>query len=99
MPLPESQSDPTRRGHPILRRPPFREGRRRSQTCALIAGPWAARAPVLWLALLGLVLLAGYAAAPERHDPLPGTLAAEANIPGIPGARYWGDERPAGLDA
>jgi predicted acylesterase/phospholipase RssA len=44
-------------------------------------------------------LLAGCAAAPERHDPLPGTLAAEATIPGIPGARYWGDERPAGLGA
>jgi predicted acylesterase/phospholipase RssA len=49
--------------------------------------------------LLGLMLVAGCTAVPLREDPLPAALAAESHIPGIPGARYWGDERPAGLEA
>ena len=50
--------------------------------------------------MLGLSLaLVGCAAAPQREHPLPAALAANASIPGIPGARYWGDERPAGLTA
>ncbi len=40
-----------------------------------------------------LVLLCGCVAAPPRH-PLPQELAASAQIPGIPGARYWADEPP-----
>jgi predicted acylesterase/phospholipase RssA len=63
------------------------------------AAPPSTRAAALGLAILWLVLLAGCAAAPKRAEPLPGPLAAEAAIPGIPGARYWGDERPVGLDA
>lgn len=45
------------------------------------------------------MLLAGCTAAPERTDPLPAALAADASLPGITGGRYWGDERPAELDA
>ena len=44
------------------------------------------------LALL-LVTLCGCVAAPPRH-PLPQELAASAQLPGIPGARYWADETP-----
>ena len=52
------------------------------------------------LALLGLIAaIAGCAAAPERERPLPAAVASDAIIPDIPGARYWGDERPAGLAA
>jgi hypothetical protein len=40
-----------------------------------------------------LVLLCGCVAAPPRN-PLPQELAASAQIPGIPGARYWADEAP-----
>jgi hypothetical protein len=55
---------------------------------------------IVRFAVLGLSLaLVGCAAAPQREHPLPAALAANASIPGIPGARYWGDERPAGLTA
>lgn len=39
------------------------------------------------------VLLGGCVAAPPRH-PLPQSLAASAQVPGIPGARHWADEAP-----
>ena len=52
----------------------------------------------LSLAAFVLALLTGCAAAPDRREPLPAALAAEAHIAGIPGARYWGDERPAELE-
>jgi predicted acylesterase/phospholipase RssA len=53
-----------------------------------------------WRILLTLVvvaLLSGCAAPPERERPLPGQLAPLAEIPGIPGARHWGDTAPEGL--
>jgi predicted patatin/cPLA2 family phospholipase len=98
-PFPEYEAVAMPAKHPVLRSHAFRQSTRLSQPCAALAKPRLARAAVLWLALLGFVLLAGCAAAPERHHPLPGALAAKATIPGIPGARYWGDERPAELDA
>jgi predicted acylesterase/phospholipase RssA len=57
------------------------------------------RGLVCALALLWIMLLAGCASPSQREQPLPATLAAEATIPGIPGARRWGDVRPANLDA
>jgi hypothetical protein len=50
-------------------------------------------------ALALVAVLAGCASAPTRLRPLPETLVAEARIPGIPGARYWGDLQPPGFDA
>ena len=44
-------------------------------------------------------LLVGCASAPSRFQPLPEALSAQAQVPGIPGARYWGDTKPAGFDA
>ena len=44
-------------------------------------------------------LLVGCASAPSRFQPLPEALSAQAQIPGIPGARYWGDAQPPGFDA
>ncbi|MFO1408331.1 MAG: patatin-like phospholipase family protein [Steroidobacteraceae bacterium] len=44
-------------------------------------------------------VLAGCTAAPTRLDPLPQDYAEDARVPGIPGARYWGDERPPGFDS
>ncbi len=40
-----------------------------------------------------LLVLAGCASAPERH-PLPPEYTLVAGIPGIPNARFWGDEWP-----
>jgi len=50
-------------------------------------------------ALLVVALLAGCAAAPTRLQPLPEPLSGGAQIPGIPGARYWGDVPPPGFDS
>ena len=44
-------------------------------------------------------LLVGCTSAPSRVQPLPEALSAQAQIPGIPGARYWGDTQPPGFDA
>jgi hypothetical protein len=44
-------------------------------------------------------LLVGCASAPQRLNPLPETLSSQAQIPGIPRARYWGDLQPPGFDA
>jgi hypothetical protein len=41
-----------------------------------------------------LMLFHGCAVAPPRDNPLPGTLAEEAMIPGIPEARTWADQTP-----
>ena len=41
-----------------------------------------------------LILLHGCAVAPPRSNPLPGPLAEEAVIPGIPRARTWADRVP-----
>lgn len=43
--------------------------------------------------------LVGCASAPSRFQPLPEELSAQAQIPGIPAARYWGDTQPPGFDA
>ncbi|MFP4279734.1 MAG: patatin-like phospholipase family protein [Halochromatium sp.] len=63
------------------------------------ADPGRPRITPVWLALLVLVLITGCAAAPERLEPLPAALVANARLPGIAGGRYWGDERPAELEA
>jgi hypothetical protein len=46
-----------------------------------------------WSALALLLILTGCASAPERH-PLPPEYTLKAGIPGIPDARFWGDEWP-----
>jgi hypothetical protein len=46
-----------------------------------------------------IALLVGCASAPTRLQPLPESLSPQARIPGIPGARYWGDVQPPGFDA
>ena len=53
---------------------------------------------VLTLLMLGVALVAGCAAAPQRFEPLPAALAADASLPGISGGRYWGDVRPGELE-
>jgi predicted acylesterase/phospholipase RssA len=78
-----------------------RAARRAGSTAAHSAKPTGQRwsqtlAP--GLLLLGLLVLSGCAAVPERLEPLPAALAADASLPGIAGGRYWGDERPAELD-
>jgi hypothetical protein len=66
------------------------------------AGPCAAlRATALLRAvLLGLVsvTLVGCAAGPTRLRPIPEAAQEIASISGVPGARYWGDKVPPGLD-
>jgi hypothetical protein len=44
------------------------------------------------------ITLVGCASAPTRFQPLPETLSSQAGIPGIPGARHWGDMQPPGFD-
>ena len=83
MRLPECPADAMPKADPV--------SHRRSGRCSQFAA--------LTLMLLAVLLLVGCAAVPDRQDPLPAALAAEAHIPGMPGARYWGDERPAKLDA
>ena len=46
-----------------------------------------------WSALALLLILTGCASAPERQ-PLPPEYTLKATIPGIPNARFWGDEWP-----
>ncbi len=46
-----------------------------------------------WGTLSLALVLAGCASAPERN-PLPPEYTLEAGIPGIPDARFWGDEWP-----
>ena len=46
-----------------------------------------------WSALTLLLILTGCASMPERH-PLPPEYTLKAEIPGIPEARFWGDEWP-----
>ena len=41
-----------------------------------------------------LLLFQGCAVAPPRNNPLPGALAEQAEVPGIPDARAWADEAP-----
>jgi hypothetical protein len=48
--------------------------------------------------MLAAGALVGCAAPPTRGTPLPEALSEEAMLPGIPEARRWGDERPAGMD-
>jgi hypothetical protein len=45
-----------------------------------------------------LIVIQGCASAPPRKNPLPGDLAKEAQVPGIPAARAWGDEAPKHVD-
>ncbi len=47
--------------------------------------------------LVCLLSLAGCAGAPTRN-PLPLELTNDAAIPGIPEARFWGDDRVASFD-
>jgi hypothetical protein len=55
--------------------------------------------PAVAAVSFSLALLTACTAPLERAEPLPAALAADARIPDIPGARYWGDLRPAQLDA
>ena len=41
-----------------------------------------------------LILFQGCASAPPRNNPLPGPLAEQAVVAGIPNARTWADEAP-----
>jgi predicted patatin/cPLA2 family phospholipase len=59
-----------------------------------VRGRTRARAP---LAAAALALAAGCATVPDRTDPLPEALSERATVPGIPGARYWGDLRAPAL--
>jgi predicted patatin/cPLA2 family phospholipase len=47
----------------------------------------------LWSSVALLLILSGCASVPERH-PLPPEYTLAATIPGIPEARFWGDEWP-----
>ncbi|WP_462322843.1 patatin-like phospholipase family protein [Halochromatium sp.] len=71
----------------------------RAQSAAERTKPSWSRVTLFGLVLVGLMLLAGCAAMPDRLEPLPAALAADASLPGIAGGRYWGDERPAELEA
>jgi len=44
-----------------------------------------------WFVIAVLAALAGCSSVPERH-PLPPEYANKASIPGLPEARFWGDE-------
>jgi predicted patatin/cPLA2 family phospholipase len=46
-----------------------------------------------WVTVALLLILTGCASTPERH-PLPPEYTLKAGIPGIPDARFWGDEWP-----
>jgi predicted patatin/cPLA2 family phospholipase len=46
-----------------------------------------------WIAVALLLILTGCASAPERQT-LPSEYTLKAGIPGIPDARFWGDEWP-----
>jgi len=48
--------------------------------------------------VLVLMVLAGCAAAPERLSPITWDVQEDAAIPGIRGARYWGDRPPPGIE-
>jgi predicted patatin/cPLA2 family phospholipase len=56
---------------------------------------WAIRSVLL---VLIAATLQGCGAAAVRPDPLPGSLAAAAAVPGVPAARYWGDASTPGFD-
>lgn len=47
----------------------------------------------LWGLVILIMTLAGCASVPERQ-PLPREYTAKAGIPGVPEARFWGDEWP-----
>ena len=49
---------------------------------------------VLLAVCAALILFQGCAVAPPRNNPLPGSLAEQAEVPGIPDARTWADEAP-----
>ena len=55
--------------------------------------------PAFRLAVAAVVLLMfqGCTTVRERPAPLPEALSAQAQVPGIPRARYWGDLAPQGL--
>jgi predicted patatin/cPLA2 family phospholipase len=46
-----------------------------------------------WSAVALLLILTGCAGVPERH-PIPPEYTLKAEIPGLPEARFWGDEWP-----
>jgi predicted acylesterase/phospholipase RssA len=104
MRLPDCPADAPAAG-PIL---PSARANRRSALAAPAAATKPRSAGPRWyravasasvLALLAPMLFSGCAAVPERLEPLPATLSADARVPGIDGGRYWGDVRPAELDA
>ena len=57
------------------------------------------RSPKTFVAIcVALILIQGCATAPPRKNPLPENLADQAEVPGIPRARSWGDEKPEYVD-
>jgi hypothetical protein len=48
--------------------------------------------------LAALLVFQGCASAPPRNNPLPGELAEQAEIPGIPSVRTWADESPPHIE-
>jgi predicted acylesterase/phospholipase RssA len=51
------------------------------------------RQAIQWIAVTLLLILTGCASTPERQ-PLPPEQTLKAAIPGVPDARFWGDEWP-----
>jgi hypothetical protein len=53
------------------------------------------RSPIFMITVCAaLLLFQGCAVAPPRNNPLPGALAEQAEIQGIPNARAWADRSP-----
>ncbi len=60
---------------------------------------FCAQKNVLLLILFVLTIaIAGCSAAPYRINPITRDCQENAVIPGIPGARYWGDQPPLGVE-
>ncbi len=57
------------------------------------------RSPRIICAVCAAVLIfQGCAVAPPRNNPLPGPLAEQAEVRGIPEARAWADEAPKSIE-
>ncbi len=56
-----------------------------------------ARWPACLTLAFSVVLLAGCAVAPTRLNPMAKEAQPHATVPGIPGARHWGDKAPPGM--
>ena len=63
-----------------------------AETRSIQRSDWQRRY-VLLLLVLTVAFVQGCATPPKRN-PLPGNLYEKSQVPGIPNARYWGDEAP-----